>query len=166
MGDRGGGRSRHSAPRRAHVCCVPGRERGERLGPVREGETCRTRRRRGVRGPLGGPWLPPGGKRLQQKGDVISERDTRHQTALNTLPLCDAPENYHMLRNVNTRISRHLSRCPRSHTCPRCSFLDARPVGGPPSPECPVPMGALQRGRGEEPPQNSHERTWAVYQAA
>lgn len=136
-------------PRDGNMSAAFREERGERLGPVRKGETCRKQHRTGegssgVRGPLGGPWLPPGGKWLRQKGGVISDSDTRRHTAFHMLPRCEAPENYHVLRNAKIRILRHLFRCPHGPRRARgCSFLDteaeAQPMGGPPSPECPAP---------------------------
>lgn len=169
MGNRGGGHTVSTRPRDGSLSGVSRKREGEWLRPGRE--RCAgngTRERRGPQG-SGDHWA--GGKRLQQKGDVVSDRDTRLRTAFNTLPLCAAAENHHALRNVKVRILRHLSRRPRVPTRARGrGFLDARPVGAPPSPECPAPAEKASGspeggGRGEEPPQNSRRSTRAVRQA-
>lgn len=169
VGNRGGGHTVSTRPRDGSLSGVSRKREGEWLRPGRE--RCAgngTRERRGPQG-SGDHWA--GGKRLQQKGDVVSDRDTRLHTTFNTLPLCAAAENHHALRNVEVRILRHLSRRPRVPTRARGrGFLDARPVGAPPSPECPAPAEKASGspeggGRGEEPPQNSRRSTRAVRQA-
>lgn len=158
MGNRGGGHTVITRLRDGSLSGVSRKREGERLRPGRE--RCAgngTRERRGPQG-SGDHWA--GGKRLQQKGDVVSDRDTRLRTTFNTLPLCAAAENHHALRNVKVRILRHLSRRPHVPTRARGrGFLDARPVGAPPSPECPAPAekasGSPEGGGGVR----SHPRT-------
>lgn len=169
MGNRGGGHTVSTRPRDGSLSGVSRKREGERLRPGRE--RCAgngTRERRGPQG-SGDHWA--GGKRLQQKGDVVSDRDTRLRTVFNTLPLCAAAENHHALRNRESTHPKASFQMPaRAHTCPR-TRLPGRPArGGPAFPRVPSAGGKglwEPRGgwRGEEPPQNSRRSTRAVRQA-